>query len=60
MGYQDPVSHKFQELGKNLLNLRRPHQHTVGNTGKLHNLGVQGTLRVHKGLEAVNFFPTLH
>ena len=60
MGHKNTIAHEFQEFGKNLFNLRRTHQHTVGNAGELNDFRIQGTLRIHKGLEAVNFFPTLH
>ena len=55
VGHQDTIPDKFQEFGKDLLDLRSPNQHFVGDTRKLHNSAVQGPLRIHKGLEPVDF-----
>ena len=57
MSNQWPLSHKFQEFGKNLTNLRLAFQHLVGNAGKLRILGSQQPLRVHQSLETIHFLP---
>ena len=50
-----PISHEIQELGQNFLDLGRALEHGIGNAGKIHDLLVQRTLRIHEGLESVHF-----
>ena len=57
---QYPISHKFQEFGKYLLDLRGTHQHIIGNARKLNDFFVQSPLGIHKGLKTVQFLTVLH
>ena len=60
VGNQHPVSHKFQEFWKHLLDLRGTHQHIIRNACQLDDLLVQDSLGVHKGLKTVHFLAVFH
>ncbi len=59
VGNQHPVSHEFQELGKDFLDFRGTLEHVLGDAGQLHDLPLQVPLRVNEGLEAAHFLSIL-
>ena len=50
------ISYELQKLRKNRLNIRRPHNHLVGNAGKLCDLERDRHLRIDKCTELVRDF----
>ena len=60
MGNKHTIPYKIQEFRQNFLNFRCTNQHTVCNAGKIHDLLIQLTTRVNKGLETVDFLAVLH
>ena len=60
VGDQDPVPHEFQKFRQYFFDGRGAPEHGIRNTGKLHNPAFQRTLRVNKGLEAIQLFPVFH
>ena len=59
VGNQHPVTDKVQEFREHFLDFGSTHQHFFRDARQLHNLPLQMPLRVHKGLEAVDFLSIL-